>query len=765
MKKFLLLILFIFTLNINAQVAIPAHKAVLQNEVSFPKDQPVDVRLLFPDFEKSTMDYLKANPNGLLKNRLNKTSFDYIVGSTRDLYAADLTTDGSDPYLVPSTCRAVGEHCYIFVENASWAANKVTQAEVDSVKKAFDSSTPANATTGIYTKNVEVFGNPPNKDGDSKVIIFILDIKDGYTPGHAYTIGYFFSRDQTDNYGSNQGEIFYLDCYPLNLKSSGGLQTGRSTLAHEFQHMINFNYHDGQIWLPGHTPLQETFLNEGCSLIAEYVNGYPFREQSGYANDIAVELFEWRRNTDQVLNDYSRAARFMLYYYEQFGIDFLKKLVQSSYVGITGVNDALSKLTTSTNLEDRKFADILPDWYLANTVDNKSVNNKWGYTLTGLAKPQGNVYWSANVNSYSVIVPNLGVQIITHKGSNDLNSVFSNYDFSNHSIKAIKFGSGNPVVEDVTLNSTLNSTYSVPTLNGTYTAVQYLVMNGSITTPLSFQYSATGTNPPSTELSYSVNPAVGAFNWTAGDTVCVYFDGINMGKLDSLKIQFRESGSITGGIWEFTGSQLPTPLGKKILTNMQANPVIISDAYSEWTKIDLRSFNISTTKPFAVAFPVAANKPRVMVSEFAASNSYHSYTYLVPADDVPSSGWYYVTKDAETIYIYHIKAYISVGTLGNEEIREVLPSNYTLAQNYPNPFNPTTKINFTLPEASKVTIRIYDMLGREVKTLVDAQHSAGTHQVEWHGDDNSGQRAATGVYLYALSTNKMLITKKMILMK
>lgn len=246
MKKFLLIFVFIFAMNINAQVAMPAYKAVLQNEVSFPKDQAVDVRLLHPDLDKGTEEYLKANPQGLLKNKLTKTSFTFTEGQAYTWYSADLTTAPTyTPFQVPSTCRKVGTNCYIFVENASWNAGKVTQTEVDAVRNAFDNSTPANASKGIYRTNVETFGDPPNVDGDSKIIILILDIKDGYTPGNSYTAGYFFSRDQSAGTGSNNAEIYYLDCNPLNLKTADGLEMGMSTAAHEFQHMIHWNYRHG----------------------------------------------------------------------------------------------------------------------------------------------------------------------------------------------------------------------------------------------------------------------------------------------------------------------------------------------------------------------------------------------------------------------------------------------------------------------------------------------------------------------------------------
>ncbi|HUI30286.1 MAG TPA: T9SS type A sorting domain-containing protein [Candidatus Acidoferrales bacterium] len=89
------------------------------------------------------------------------------------------------------------------------------------------------------------------------------------------------------------------------------------------------------------------------------------------------------------------------------------------------------------------------------------------------------------------------------------------------------------------------------------------------------------------------------------------------------------------------------------------------------------------------------------------------------------------------------------------------PTSYILSQNYPNPFNPTTKIEYSLKNNVKVTLKVYDVLGREVATLVDAKQSAGQHFVTFNGD-----RFASGIYLYSLVTSDgFKMTKKMVLLK
>ncbi len=90
---------------------------------------------------------------------------------------------------------------------------------------------------------------------------------------------------------------------------------------------------------------------------------------------------------------------------------------------------------------------------------------------------------------------------------------------------------------------------------------------------------------------------------------------------------------------------------------------------------------------------------------------------------------------------------------------------YTLKQNYPNPFNPSTTISFTIPSTEKITLKIYDMMGREVKTLINETMPSGTHVVTWDGTDNKGTPMASGVYLYILKAGNHTLSKKMTLMK
>jgi hypothetical protein len=89
----------------------------------------------------------------------------------------------------------------------------------------------------------------------------------------------------------------------------------------------------------------------------------------------------------------------------------------------------------------------------------------------------------------------------------------------------------------------------------------------------------------------------------------------------------------------------------------------------------------------------------------------------------------------------------------------------TLYQNLPNPFNPSTVITYYVPETCRVTLEIYDVSGRAVARLVDADEKAGVHEARWNGTDSSGGKVGSGVYFYRLRAGKDTMTRKMVLMR
>ena len=96
---------------------------------------------------------------------------------------------------------------------------------------------------------------------------------------------------------------------------------------------------------------------------------------------------------------------------------------------------------------------------------------------------------------------------------------------------------------------------------------------------------------------------------------------------------------------------------------------------------------------------------------------------------------------------------------------ELLPEVFSLHQNYPNPFNPVTKLRYDLPENGHVNITIYDMLGREVKTLINQAQDAGYRSLIWDATNDYGKPVSAGIYLYQIQAGEYMQTKKMVLLK
>ncbi|MDP3685178.1 MAG: FlgD immunoglobulin-like domain containing protein, partial [Ignavibacteria bacterium] len=107
----------------------------------------------------------------------------------------------------------------------------------------------------------------------------------------------------------------------------------------------------------------------------------------------------------------------------------------------------------------------------------------------------------------------------------------------------------------------------------------------------------------------------------------------------------------------------------------------------------------------------------------------------------------------------------SVG-ISSKELTMITPDDFSLEQNYPNPFNPETTVRFALPVKSTISLKIYDMLGKEVATLVNKQeHDKGAFEVKWNGTNNFGQKVASGSYVAELKFGNFSKSIKMTLLK
>jgi uncharacterized delta-60 repeat protein len=136
------------------------------------------------------------------------------------------------------------------------------------------------------------------------------------------------------------------------------------------------------------------------------------------------------------------------------------------------------------------------------------------------------------------------------------------------------------------------------------------------------------------------------------------------------------------------------------------------------------------------------------------------------SNNVYVTGWSAQNLSYPYNYDYATIKYVQTpsGVDDETEDRE-RPSEFVLSQNYPNPFNPSTKIEFTLAKSGFVTLQIYDVLGRKVRTLVSEELSSGYKSVNWDGKNEEGKDVASGVYFYQLKVGDFSEPKKMLLLK
>jgi hypothetical protein len=131
---------------------------------------------------------------------------------------------------------------------------------------------------------------------------------------------------------------------------------------------------------------------------------------------------------------------------------------------------------------------------------------------------------------------------------------------------------------------------------------------------------------------------------------------------------------------------------------------------------------------------------------------------LTTANDESFPYWYWVGPDSSNSVFQALRWFDIV--LDANETGGAAPVEFALEQNYPNPFNPATTIKFSIPEQSRVTLKIYDVLGREVRTLVNEVRNAGSHEVNFDASN-----LASGMYIYSIKAGDYNASKKMMLLK
>jgi len=202
---------------------------------------------------------------------------------------------------------------------------------------------------------------------------------------------------------------------------------------------------------------------------------------------------------------------------------------------------------------------------------------------------------------------------------------------------------------------------------------------------------------------------------------------------------------------------------------------------------DMGAYEFETIIPAPTGFQYVLQSSSVMLWWDPSTDENFQYFLLERSTDslfvenVVSNylvGSYYTDEDLEfdTEYFYRV-SYFSTEWSEYSEIISVilenldishgnnLPISYKIHQNHPNPFNPVTTIRYDLPEDGLVNITIYDMMGRQISTLVSGQQTAGYNIVQWNATNSFGEAVSAGLYLYTIHAGEFTQTRKMVLLK
>jgi len=155
------------------------------------------------------------------------------------------------------------------------------------------------------------------------------------------------------------------------------------------------------------------------------------------------------------------------------------------------------------------------------------------------------------------------------------------------------------------------------------------------------------------------------------------------------------------------------------------------------------------------------------ISDTTYDVSSHSLDVLLGGLNLDESTllWYVKSSDDEYNVMSDSGQFVLTRSVLGLHDQFSIPTEFALHQNYPNPFNPVTTLRYDLPENGYVNVTVYDMLGREIRTLVNSTQDAGFKSVIWDATNDYGKPVSAGVYLYKIQAEEFVQTKKMVLLK
>jgi len=251
---------------------------------------------------------------------------------------------------------------------------------------------------------------------------------------------------------------------------------------------------------------------------------------------------------------------------------------------------------------------------------------------------------------------------------------------------------------------------------------------------------------------------------TADTSGYLYITDVGAGKIFCVRISDHSDTTIVSGITKPNGILFDALDNRVLFCQFVHNAPI--------KEIDLDDFSVTTvlSTSFTNFDGLAIDGDANIYVSCWGTNSVYRYdnAFSLPAELVssghsgPADIFYNLLDNILAIPNYYSNRvnFITITPADVDEVYELMPLTVALSQNYPNPFNPTTTIRYQIPELSFVTIKVYDVLGSEIITLISEEKPAGNYEVKFDANNLSG-----GIYFYTLQAGHFINTKKMVLLK
>lgn len=671
----------------------------------------------------------------------------------------------------------------IWVEDGELTLGHVTQADIEALEDALLQSTPASSVDpakGIIENNNFYFGNAPNVDGDGQVDILLYDISEGGSDNNFFVAGFVTPEDLAPNGNGNYKDMLYLDTNPGI--SSRPITSVLATAAHEYQHLIHYNY----------DLFEQTFINEGLSEWAEVMNGYPSRTMS-FLNDPAtynIRLLEWESG-DNILYDYQRAGLFTGYLAERISPAALGAITRNPNRGRRGYEEIITQ-------EGLNFEEVLKDYHTANLLNDGTLDPAFQYlrptyanvgtiltaetdgqfatetpSTTTFIEAGGVSYLAWNnvsdfvltmdtIDPFDALRARIAVRVLLEKTSGEASfedlalPLEENYfagDYSRITLVVTH------VKAELTsrVGLTYNATWGTP-INGIATAVQF--DNGQVASDGFFSLGANENGAVATRFDV---PDGGA-SFLQEVSLSPYF----VNQFNNSTVPDSAPRDLTLKVWDVDNNGMPGNERFSLTVTDPRTTGISSSALNHFA-IDLTPYQDQLSNLPAsifIGYAEAGDDPNYMVvgpSEYATENR----SFVVLNDGTWGALWDIQFSDSGAQEfplqntVVPVRA-LFVTTSFPVAIDEETPTgnNFELAENYPNPFYQQTTIMYTLQAAEQVKLVVYNVLGQEVQTLVDHFQPAGNYSVTFQADS-----LPSGLYLYTLEAGSNRQTRRMTVVK